>query len=298
MHAQIAAFLETLTSSENTRLAYQNDLAQFLEFLQQQSPPLTSWQELRTEHVQAFLFFLREREYANSSIARKMAAVRRFCAFLKARGEIPENPAKKVGSPRVEKKPPVVLTREEVEQLLAAAANEPGAKGLRDHAMLQVMYATGVRVSEFVNLRLQDVDLSSCSLRVRSGRHKERVLPLPPAACEAVRRYVEEVRLALVATPDVPALFVNARGSQLTRQGVWLLIREYAEKAGLEKEISPHTLRHTFAVHQMQERTTPQDVGMALGNRTERSLQVYESLDDTSSPELANRPEPDETADA
>lgn len=291
MHAQIDAFLKTLTGSENTRLAYQNDLTQFLEFLQQQEPPPTSWDAVTMEHVQSFVFFLREREYANSSVARKMAAVRRFFAFLKTRGEIAENPAKKVGSPRVEKKTPTVLTHDEVERLLAAAANETGAKGLRDHAMLQVMYATGVRVSELVNLRLQDVDVSSCSLRVRSGRGKERVLPLPPAACEAVRRYIEEARLTLVATPDEPALFVNARGTRLTRQGVWLIIREYAEKAALEKEISPHTLRHTFAVHQMQEQTTPQDVGAALGNRTERSMQVYESLDE------AETPEPDEAPD-
>ncbi|GAP62657.1 integrase/recombinase XerD [Ardenticatena maritima] len=291
MQEQIAAFIETLSSSQNTRLAYQNDLTQFLDFLRQQDPPPRSWQEVTTEHVQAFVFFLREREYANSSVARKMAAVRRFFAFLKKRGDLAENPAKKVGSPRVEKKKPIVLTHDEVERLLAAAAGEPGAKGLRDHAMLQVMYATGVRVSELVNLRLQDVDLSSCSVRVRSGRRRERVLPLSTAACEALRRYVEEARLALVASPDEQALFVNARGTKLTRQGVWLIIREYTEKAGLEKEVSPHTLRHTFAVHHMQDQTAPHDVGEALGNLTERSLHMYEGLDEAAS-------QPDESADA
>ena len=237
----------------HTQAAYENDLTQFVTYISQETPPPSSWHAVSEEHVRGFLHDLLRREYAPSSIARKMAVIKRFFAYLVETGYLHHNPAENVETPRAKSTTPRVLSREEVERLLQAPANDHSPKGLRDRALLEVMYATGLRASEVVALTVHDVDLVRGKLRCRTGPTKVRLASLPLRALEALREYLERGRPRLVHNPDNPHLFVNLRGNPLTRQGLWLIIREYVKQADIPAPVSPHTLRHTFVAHHLQE---------------------------------------------
>jgi integrase/recombinase XerD len=282
MRQQLEDFLRYLNvekgHSENTLVAYRNDLGQFIEALQARVPPPASWSEVNKDMIVGYLAQLRERGYASSTIARKVAALKSFCHFLLTEGAVPEDPTTTLDSPKVKKRLPRTLTNEDVERLLAAPTREIGPKAQRDLALLELLYATGMRVTELVTLQVEDVNLVAGIVRVRHGKgDKERIVPIHERAIAALRDYIERGRPSLVKTgDDKGALFLNHRGQQLTRQGTWLIIKEYAQMAGIQAVVTPHMLRHSFATHMLEsQKATLADVQHFLGHANISTTQIY-----------------------
>lgn len=277
MQAQVEQFLRFVTVekgySEHTISAYRNDLTQFLAFLMGEG--VTFWQDVRRTHILDYIVYLKQREYVPSTIGRKVAAVKSFFHFLVADGVLQDDPTVAVDSPPVDKRLPRPLSPEEMARLLAAPMRSDTPKGLRDRALLELMYATGMRASEVITLRLDAVDLEAGTVRCLGKGKKERILPLYERARQALRDYIEKGRARLLRGQDEQALFLNQRGQPLTRQGLWLLVREYAMAAGIEGEVTPHTLRHSFATHLLDGGAGLREVQQLLGHTNISTTQIY-----------------------
>jgi integrase/recombinase XerD len=277
MYDRVQMFFNYLQGNEeysaNTIAAYRNDLSQFLDFLKEHGIERAA--DVRRDHIVEFLFLLRDRDYASSTVARKMAAVKSFFHYLQEAGEVAEDPTDNVDSPRVKKYAPKSLTLEELQRLLDEPAKDKSAKGLRDCAMLELLYATGLRVSELVNLRLADLALDEGTLHCPGPRQGERLLPISEQAKVALHDYMESGRAQLVRDENEDRLFLNMRGGQLTRQGLWLIIRAYVEQAGITSQVTPHTLRHSFAIHRLRDGATLSTVQELLGHVNISTTQVY-----------------------
>ncbi len=283
MEANIQEFLDYLVAekgcSENTIAAYRNDLVQFYAFIAQpdQMPGEPGWAAMTRDHLISYILSLKEREYASATVARKVAAMKSFCHFLLRTDVLDEDPAEDLDSPRVKKQLPQTLAPDEVERLLAL----PGQKGrtpkaLRDTALLELLYATGMRVSEVAHLTLDDLDLTAGTVRCLGKGSKERVMPLYTEAANAIKTYLEHGRRALLgAKTEERTLFLNPRGEQLTRQGLWLIIKNYARELGLEDLVTPHTLRHSFATHMLNGGAGLREVQRLLGHANISTTQVY-----------------------
>jgi len=263
--------------SENTRVAYKNDLTQFLEFLSTHAQPrVSTWSEVSKDHLTAYILHLKNvREYASTTVARKVAAIKSFFHFLVAEGLITDDPTATLDSPRVKKYLPRAITQEQVEKLLDAASEKETPRGLRDRAILELLYATGMRVSELVALNIGDVDLASASVRCFGKGGKERVIPIYERAVQAVGEYVNKGRIHLLRDPGERALFLNQRGQRLTRQGLWLIVKGYVKEAGLNVPVTPHTLRHSFATHMLRGGADLRNVQELLGHANIATTQVY-----------------------
>jgi integrase/recombinase XerD len=283
MDTHIQEFLDHLTAekgcSVNTIAAYQNDLTQFHAFLVEhgslkQNP---DWAALTRDDLVNYILFLREREYASATVARKVAATKSFCHFLLRTDVIDDDPAEEVDSPKVKKQLPGTLTPTEVDRLLALPARgDATPKALRDVALLEVLYATGMRVSEVARVTLDDLDLEAGTVRCLGKGSKERVMPLYAEAIAAVRTYLERGRPALLGhNTQERTLFLNPRGERLTRQGLWLIIKGYARELGLEDRVTPHTLRHSFATHMLNGGAGLREVQKLLGHANISTTQVY-----------------------
>jgi len=283
MLAQIEEFLRFVAVekgySAHTSAAYRNDLSQFLAYLADRD--VSSWQNVSRTHVLEYIAYLQEREYTSSTVARKVAAVKSFFHFLVADGVLKDDPTASVDSPPVDKRLPRPLSPEEMARLLAepmkdsAKSNLPRA--LRDRALLELMYATGMRASEVIGLEVDAVDLEAGTVRCLGKGNKERILPLYGRAREALSVYLEseDGRAKLLRGRDEAALFVNHRGRSLTRQGLWLLIKKYAVAAGIEHRVTPHTFRHSFATHMLDGGAGLREVQQLLGHTNIASTQVY-----------------------
>lgn len=283
MDTHIQEFLDHLIAekgcSENTIAAYQNDLTQFQAFLSARSSlgPDVDWATITRDDLVNYMLFLRQREYASTTVARKVAAMKSFCHFLLRTAVISDDPAEKLDSPKVKKQLPNTLTPAEVDQLLALpASGEPTPKALRDVALLEVLYATGMRVSEVAQVTLDDLDLDAGTVRCLGKGSKERVMPLYTEAIVAVQAYLERGRPALLGSNKLErTLFLNPRGERLTRQGLWLIIKGYARELGLEDRVTPHTLRHSFATHMLNGGAGLREVQRLLGHANISTTQVY-----------------------
>ncbi len=262
--------------STNTVSAYRNDLGQFVRYLQDRHT-LESWPEVEPTHLTSYVLDLREREYATSTVARKTAAVKSFFGYMTRNGELRADPAETLAAPRVEKFAPRALPEGEVQTLLAEPAKDRTPEATRDRAMLQLLYATGMRVSELVSLDVQDLDRERGRVRCTGKQNRQREIDLPAAAVDAARIYLDEARPAICRDPDQPALFLNHRGTRLTRQGFWLILKQYAERAGID-DITPHTLRHSFAAHQLTRGRELGDVQRMLGHVSISTTQVYQQV--------------------
>ncbi len=263
--------------SENTRVAYKNDLGQFLEFLRHRAEPrVAAWHEVNKDHLTAYILHLKTvREYASTTVARKVAAIKSFFHFLVGEGFITDDPTATLDSPRVKKYLPRAISQEDVESLLDAAANKESPRGLRDKAILELLYATGMRVSELVALDLGDVDLASASVRVLGKGDKERIVPIYNRAVQAVDEYLLKGRIHLLRDAAEKAIFLNQRGQRLTRQGLWLIVKGYVKEAGLKVPVTPHTLRHSFATHMLRGGADLRNVQELLGHANIATTQVY-----------------------
>jgi integrase/recombinase XerD len=283
MDANIQGFLDYLVaergSSDNTVAAYRNDLTQFYDFMTRptQLDGNANWSNLTRDHLIDYILFLKDREYASATVARKVAATKSFCHFLLRTGVISEDPAEDLDSPHVKKQLPQTLSVGEVDRLLALPAEGGRSpKALRDTALLELLYATGMRVSEVAHLTLDDLDLESGTVRCVGKGTKERVMPLYPKAIESLRDYLENGRSALLGdNRQERTLFLNPRGEQLTRQGLWLIIKGYAREIELDDRVTPHTLRHSFATHMLDGGAGLREVQRLLGHANISTTQVY-----------------------
>lgn len=283
MDPHIQEFLNYLIAekgcSSNTIAAYQNDLTQFHAFLAERGPlkGAADWSIVTRDHLVNYIFFLKEREYASATVARKVAAMKSFCHFLLRTDVIADDPAEELDSPKVRKQLPNTLTPDEVDRLLAMPTRSGQTpKALRDVALLEVLYATGMRVSEVAQVTLDDLDLEGGTVRCVGKGNKERVMPLYAEAVGAVQAYLERGRPALVGgDAQERTLFLNPRGERLTRQGLWLIIKGYARELGLADRVTPHTLRHSFATHMLNGGAGLREVQKLLGHANISTTQVY-----------------------
>lgn len=283
VNSSIEGFLNYLVAdkgySANTLAAYRNDLTQFGAYVQDHTPAQT-WSQVGQGALIEYILHLRgDREYTSATIARKVAAIKSFFHYLKATGQISEDPTTELDSPKVNKRLPRTLSHAEVELLLAAPGESDSHKALRDRALLELLYASGMRVSEVVALQQEDVDLAARTVRVTSSDHKkERLIPIHLRAAEAMAQYQERGRPYFAKGAAATAFFLNPRGTQLTRQGLWLIIKKYVETAGIEAEVTPHTLRHSFATHLLDKGADLRNVQELLGHSNISTTQIYTQI--------------------
>lgn len=281
MKGHIDAFFEYLATekgaSPHTIAAYRNDLTHLLEFLTGQER-ITDWRQVTLPVLTRFVLWLMEKEYTTATLARRVAAVKSFLQFLVREGVIEASPAAELGSPKPGRRLPKALTVEEVERLLGAVGGGQTPEALRDRALLEVLYASGMRVSEVVGLNLQDLNLREGVVRCRGKGNRERVIPLHPTAVQALQAYLERGRPRLAPDLRQQAVFVNHQGERLTRQGLWLIVKGYARKAGLPPSVTPHVLRHSFATHLLQGGAPLRHVQELLGHANIATTQIYTHL--------------------
>lgn len=263
-------------NSVNTRESYLRDTLYFLEYL---SDTGTDPLQADEQTVQGYVDHLHELKRSPTTISRNLASVRCFYKFLIFRGLVENNPAKGIKLEKTVKKLPQVLSGEEIELLLAQPdITEP--KGCRDKAMLELLYATGIRASELINLNIKDLNLRSGVLYCR-GSKGVRSIPVYPSAVVAVSDYIYRMRGLITGPESGNALFVNLNGGRLTRQGFWKIVKGYATEAGITKEITPHTLRHSFALHLLENGASVKDIQTMMGHADISSTQVYVQLLDS-----------------
>ena len=263
-------------ASGNTIASYMRDIRQFAGWLHEEEEAEVV--DASVTHIQNFLSHLEEEGRSAATRSRALASLKNFYSYVVSSGFLPESPVKEVRVDRGEKKLPQILNGREIELLLAQPSSvDP--KGVRDKAMLELMYATGIRVSELINLDVDDVSLSSGSIKCRSGK-KSRTIPMYPGAVKALTAYIRDVRAILLAQPGEKALFVNFGGARMSRQGFWKILKHYQASAHIEKEITPHTLRHSFAVHLLENGAELDVLQKLMGHSDISSTQMYTQMVD------------------
>ena len=298
MQREIDRYLSYLanekSSSENTIAAYRNDLSQLYEHLRlqpaggrgrslyvaggQDADEGFNWGAVNKQRLVTFLSSLKEKGYASATLARKIAAVKSFFHWLHAEGLVKADPTDNLDSPKVGKTLPRTLATNEVDALLNAPLAKSGAEASRDAAMLRLLYATGMRVSEMMGLDVDDVDLASDYVRCLGKAGRERHIPFDYKTHQTIEEYLSQARPRLTRHGETPALFVNHRGERLTRQGFWLILKGYAKAADLPGSITPHTLRHSFAIHLLSNNANLRDVQELLGHANIATTQIYTQM--------------------
>lgn len=272
IHAYENYLAKVKQASSNTISSYLRDIRQFSDWLQQyEAVDLLGVSE---QNIRTYLDYLLEQGRSAATISRVLASLKNFYTYAVSTGFIEASPVtSELHIDRGEKKLPQVLSGKEVELLLSQpSCNDP--KGFRDKAMLEVMYATGIRVTELIDLNIEDVSLELGILKCNCAK-KSRTIPLYPAALRALTVYIKEIRMLMVADPAERALFVNMGGARMSRQGFWKILKYYQAKAGIEKEITPHTLRHSFAVHLLENGADLGSLQELMGHSDISSTQVY-----------------------
>ena len=275
MQETIQSFTDYLQTekkaSKNTEVSYQRDLRKLAVFLKEHG--IEKPEQMNATVLNSYLLYLEREHFSPATISRSIAAIHMFCQYACQEGKMVSDPSKALQPPRVERKMPEILSIAEVDLLLRQPKTDT-PKGIRDKAMLEMLYATGIRVSELIGLDVNDVNLSVGFVRCRS-KEKERIVPLYPAAVKALEDYVRDIRPRLIADEGENALFVNMSGERMSRQGFWKIIKYYQEKAGIEKDITPHTLRHSFAVHLLENGADLRSIQEMLGHADISSTQIY-----------------------
>ena len=290
MERTISSFLQHLLVekgfSQNTCDAYRNDLSQFSEFLTQRGggpgdgKGAYDWTRVDIDTLNQYITDLKDRKgYRNATTARKVASVKSFFGFMAENGIITEDPSESLGTPKVGRSLPKFLTEDEITKLLEASYKPATNEGQRDAVIMELLYATGLRVGELVSLNVADVNTEESYIRCLGKGSKERIVHLYPKALQELMRYMKNARLALLGSrKQEPALFVNHRGERLTRQWVWSILKSYAQAAGIKSSITPHTLRHSFATHLLQNGASLRHVQELLGHSSISTTQVYTHL--------------------
>lgn len=261
--------------AKNTLESYRRDLNKFILFMQKRK--INDPGKIDRESLNIFIVELKKNGSATATISRCIASIRSFFNFMLQEGIIESNPALELESPRIEKKLPRVLTTEEVDQLLCQP--KPGEhNGLRDRAMLELLYASGIRVSELVSLNITDFDPLVGYLRCRGKGMKERIVPIGSIAINYVNEYLDKSRTKLLKKNGEPSLFVNHHGSRMTRQGFWKILKKYVRKSNINGDVTPHTLRHSFATHLLENGADLRSVQEMLGHADISTTQIYTQI--------------------
>lgn len=261
--------------SQNTILSYRRDLKAYLAYLE--SKHINSLAKTTKSDVTGFMLQQKERGLNTNSIARRLAAIKTFYRFLVREKILQQDPTSLLESPKLWKRIPDTLSVNEVQTLLA----QPDLRlnqGMRDKAILEVMYATGMRVSEVSHLSLEDINLEVGFARCLGKGSKERVVPLGSKAISSLKRYIQNCRPIFLKKNSTDALFLTRLGRQISRQSIWMMIKRYARKAGIRKEIGPHTLRHSFATHLLERGADLRSVQEMLGHSNISTTQIYTHL--------------------
>lgn len=274
MEKAINAFMiylrNVMKKSENTQLSYRRDLMKLCTYLADRG--ITEVSAVEEKHLKEFIHSLEE-NFKTATISRNIASIKAFYHFLQKEKLVSEDISEKLQAPKIEKRLPGIISMEEVSCLLSQpSGNTP--KELRDKAMLELLYATGIRVTELITLQVFDVNLKLGQLVCHDGSRK-RVIPFGQKAKRALVQYLQNARPALLREEDSGVLFVNCTGSPMSRQGFWKLVKGYAKKAGIQEEITPHTLRHSFAAHLVENGADLKSVQEMLGHSDISTTQVY-----------------------
>lgn len=297
MDESVSKFLQFLAvekgASNNTIAAYRNDIHQFSTFCEGRRNG-NGWGDINRAVILEYMQELQANRYAEATVARKVAAVKSFFGFLTAEAAIPVDPTESLSSPRVGKTLPKPITPQQVDELLEQPLRRRTPEAKRDKAMLELLYATGMRVTELVSLNLESITVQSDGAHVRClGKgSKERTIPIHEHAAEALAIYLNEARCVLVRHRGERALFVNRRGERLTRQGFWLILKSYAQAAGIPAHVTPHTLRHSFATHMLKGGAPLRNVQELLGHANITTTQVYTQLTNEHVREVYERAHP------
>ena len=260
--------------SLNTVESYKRDVTQYISYLD--GTGVTDISSTTKTTVLSYLLYLQKVGRASSTVSRTLASLRSYYLFMMQNGVVKSNPTSNLEAPHVEKKIPKILSGEEVELLLEQPKNCDN-KGIRDKAMLELLYATGIRVSELINLDVSDVNVPMSFVRCKGGK-KERIIPMGHQAKDALENYINNVRKYMVKDENETALFVNCSGARLSRQGFWKLIKYYQHIAGIETDITPHTLRHSFAAHLLENGADLHSIQEMMGHADISSTQVYSRM--------------------
>lgn len=260
--------------SLNTVESYKRDVTQYISYLD--GTGVTDISSTTKTTVLSYLLYLQKEGRASSTVSRTLASLRSYYLFMMQNGVVKSNATSNLEAPHVEKKIPKILSGEEVE-LLLEQPKDCDNKGIRDKAMLELLYATGIRVSELINLDVSDVNVPMSFVRCKGGK-KERIIPMGHQAKDALENYINNVRKYMVKDENETALFVNCSGARLSRQGFWKLIKYYQHIAGIETDITPHTLRHSFAAHLLENGADLHSIQEMMGHADISSTQVYSRM--------------------
>ena len=275
IHAYENYLTKVKQASSNTVSSYMRDIRQFAQWLgQQEVSGILSASQL---NISSYLDHLQQEGKSGATVSRVLASLKNFYAYLVSSGFLEASPVSgSIHVDRGEKKLPQILTGKEVELLLAQPVTSE-TKGIRDKAMLEVMYATGIRVTELIDLNVDDLNMELGIIKCANAK-KSRAIPLYPAALRALEAYIKDVRMLMISDPAEKALFVNVGGARMSRQGFWKILKFYQAKAGIEKEITPHTLRHSFAVHLLENGADLNSLQELMGHSDISSTQLYSHM--------------------
>lgn len=265
----------TKKTSGNTEVSYERDLKKMMRYFEGEQH-ITEVSRITETNLNSYMLYLENRHFAPSTVSRSVASMRAFFQYLTRERVIDKDPSEHLKPPKVEKKMPEVLTVREVDLLLAQPSQET-PKGIRDKAMLELLYATGIRVSELIHLTWPDVNLSMGYITCRE-RDKERVIPFGSVARRALHHYLADARKVFVGDQETEVLFTNCSGKPMSRQGFWKILKGYATSAGIEKDITPHTLRHSFAAHLIQNGADVRSVQEMMGHSDISTTQMYVNM--------------------
>lgn len=279
MEDAVLEFIEylhrTKRSSSNTEVSYKRDLDKLYRYVTG-TLGLASWEAVTATDLNSYMLYMEKESYAASSVSRSVASIRAFFAYLLKQNRISDNPSDGLKAPKVEKKMPEILTVSQIDDLLSQP-NPATNKGVRDKAMLELLYATGIRVTELISLRVQDVNLQMEYINC-IDRTKERIVPFGSRAKEALAAYLDSARDTFLQDKSTDILFTNVSGKPMSRQGFWKVLKGYAQTAGIERDITPHTLRHSFAAHMVQNGADLKSVQEMLGHSDISTTQIYMNM--------------------
>ena len=274
--------------SENTVLSYNRDLTKFIKYLR--TNKITSLDKVEEKDLEKYIKELNDNGFKSATVSRNIASLKAFFHYLNNEGILSNDPTKSLKSPKIEKKIPEILTTDEVFALLEQPSGD-SPNEIRDNVILYLLYATGIRVSELINLETSDVNLKTSSILCRDGS-KSRTIPYGKKAKDALTRYLEGAREAIVDNKESTILFANCSGQKMSRQGFWKLIKHYAKKAGIESDITTHTLRHSFAAHLVENGADLRSVQEMLGHSDISTTQIYANMSHSHIREVYNRTHP------
>jgi integrase/recombinase XerD len=281
MNEHVEKFIAYLVSERNltpnTTSAYRTDLNQFLSFMATRK--VSDMSRAENADIMAFMLYLREKQYSNATVARRTAAVKSFYAFLVSIRAVTVDPTNTIESPKVEREAPKSLSPNQVDELMELPQRVRSPERTRDRAMFEVLYCSGMRVSELVGLNIGDIDLSKKIIRCVGKGKKLRILPISESALTALEEYLDNAYSQLVMEKQSPerTLFVNHRGGRLTRQGFWLILKQYADELGVA-DLTPHMLRHSFAAHMITSGVDLRRVQALLGHASLSTTQIYSQM--------------------